>query len=337
MWMTKSAPNSVVDESGKPVFGLFDGIPSKMGVDNFTYMTNMDKRAGSWANYFHYKQFQFVSLVTERFIVGLAIADVRYVTNSFIYVYDIETDAFEERSCLMPFTLGSQISSSPFSGVTQIDKLKLAFGIEDGQWRVSIDNELMKADLTLVPSIPGLPLSMCSPTGYSGWTYTQKHNALLVQGELTILGRAIDLRSALASYDFSAGYMRRETSWRWASLSTRVDGRLVGLNLAQGVNETGGCENALWIQGERQLLSPAVFEFDRTDERSVWRIHTIDGRVDLTFTAVNNRSEKINLVLLQSNFRQFIGHFSGALYDESGASIRLDHCIGLTEDHFARW
>jgi hypothetical protein len=160
---------------------------------------------------------------------------------------------------------------------------------------------------------------------------------MAVEGELTIAGKPICLRTALASYDFSAGYMRRETSWRWASLNTSVNGCLLGLNLAQGVNETGGCENAMWLQGKRILLGPAVFEFDRSNEKSAWRVYTLDGSVDLIFQATNKRSEKINLGLLKSNFRQFIGHFSGTVCDKAGTVHHLEHCIGLTEDHFARW
>ncbi|MCW1890289.1 DUF2804 domain-containing protein [Vibrio chagasii] len=37
-------------------------------------------------------------------------------------------------------------------------------------------------------------MAMCTPTGYSGWTYTQKkHNALTVTGTLEINQRAVSL------------------------------------------------------------------------------------------------------------------------------------------------
>ncbi len=50
----------------------------------------------------------------------------------------------------------------------------------------------------------------------------------------------IALDHARAGYDFSAGYMRRETSWRWASINAEINSTGIGLNLAAGVNETGG-------------------------------------------------------------------------------------------------
>lgn len=68
---------------------------------------------------------------------------------------------------------------------------------------------------------------------------------------------------------------------------------MIGLNLAAGVNETGANENVFWINGERHLLGPVQFEFDRHGQQGtdLWRIHSHDGRVDLEFTARNCRSE----------------------------------------------
>ena len=107
-----------------------------------------------------------------------------------------------------------------------------------------------------------------------------------------------------AAVDWSCGFMRRETAWNWASLAgVLADGRAVGLNLAAGVNETGMTENALWLEGRCIKLGQARF----------------------------------NAWLIASNFRQYIGTFSGTVRDEAGNSIPVDGLRGLMEDHFARW
>jgi len=337
MISTQAAPEHLVSSDGKPNYGHFDGIPKQIAADRFDYRNSMDKRANPLAKYFHYKQFQFVSLKTARYIIGFAIADIRYLGSSFCYIYDIERNCLSEQSWLRPLSLDKQMTTSPYSGTAHIAGEKLQFEIEKGQWRAKANCKSLKLDITLHTPANSLPLSVCTPTAYSGWTYTQKHNALTVTGKLEIDGISIDLNDALASYDFSAGYMRRETSWRWANISSSQGNTLLGLNLAAGVNETGSCENALWVNGRRHLLSPVHFLFDRDHIDRDWRIHSDDGRVELRFKPLNKRREKLNLLVLKSNFRQFIGRFEGFVIDDDGQKHPFNNVMGLTEDHYAKW
>ena len=337
MIKTNPAPHSLIDFNGQPTIGHFDGIPKQLNIDNFDYRNTMDAKATPWQKHFHYKQFQFVSVVTETHIIGVAIADIRYLGSAFCYLYDIENNHLEECSWLRPLGFDKQVATSPFDGTTSIANQRITFDIAGGQWKVSLSTKHIKAEITLEPETNSLPIAMCSPTGYSGWTYTQKHNALKVIGSLEINQQPISLEQARAGYDFSAGYMRRETSWRWASINTQSNNADIGLNLAAGVNETGGCENVLWVNGTRHLLNSVQFTFNRQDADLPWQITSQDGRINLTFTPLNNRSEKLNLWLLKSNFRQFIGHFSGSIKDSDGITHEIDSVIGLTEDHFARW
>jgi hypothetical protein len=333
------APTCLINAEGQAIYGQFDGIPDALGVKKFAYYNEMDKRASWLKKHFDYKQFQFVNIVTPRYIIGVAIAGIRYVGSSFCYFYDTEKNQLTEIKCLKPLSLGYKMSPSPMFGVTNIKFANnvIEFKLIEGQWQLTIDSADIQAQLNLTPPPLSLPMSLCSPTGYSGWTYTQKHNALSVHGKLTIKDEPQPLNLALASYDFSAGFMRRETSWRWACINAQLPQGKLGLNLAAGVNETGNNENVMWINGQRHFLGAANFEFNRQLSPDYWQISTLDGRVDLTFRALNCRSEKINLGFLKSNFRQNIGYFSGDIIDGNGVKYHLNNHFGLTEDHFAKW
>lgn len=338
---TQIAPDSLINAKGLPHFGHFDGIVNTLGLADFTYFDTMDKPASAWAKRFDYKQFQFISLVTPRYVIGVALADIAYVGSAFCYVYDINSHRLSQQDWLKPLRVGYRMTPSPYNGQSGIGPKgsRLHFEIVAGGWRLIIDTKSIQADISLQASPLSLPMAMCSPTGYNGWTYTQKHNGLSVKGRLTVEQEPQPLNYALAGYDFSAGYMRRDTSWRWASISAQIDGGIMGLNLAAGVNETGCNENVFWINGERHLLGPVQFEFDRhaTQGAEVWRVYSQNGQVDLQFVARNCRSEKRNLLLLKSNFRQYIGLFSGMIIDNQGRRYQLNHVLGLTEDHYARW
>ncbi|MCE9686317.1 DUF2804 domain-containing protein [Shewanella sp. AS16] len=343
---TQIAPECLMSVDGRPQFGHFDGIISSLGLEHFAYFDVMDKPASRLAKHFHFKQFQFVSLVTPNYVIGVALADIRYVGSAFCYLYDIKADKLTEVAWLKPPGMGYAMTPSPLTGRSHIcsGKGEIILDISHGQWRLTLNTARIRAELELQAPRLSLPLAMCSPTAYNGWTYTQKHNGLSPKGQLFIDDEPQPLNRALAGYDFSAGYMRRQTSWRWASVNASIAEGVLGLNLAAGVNETGMTENVFWINGERHLLGPVHFEFDRhraAQEPGAaaqeWHIFSDDGRVELYFSPCNCRSEKLNLWLLKSNFRQYLGHYRGRLTDTNGREYRLDRVLGLSEDHYALW
>ncbi|MED5504466.1 MAG: DUF2804 domain-containing protein [Pseudomonadota bacterium] len=329
--------NPFIQANGLPQFGHLASIPESLQLDAFQYLNEMDLPASSWRKRFDYKQFQFVSIVTDKYIIGVAIADIRYLASGFCYVFDTETHELVEQQWLKPFNMGYQTQPSSWNSQAYLASDTIQFNIENGLWHIQLSTDLIQADLRLTPEPGSLPLMLCTPTAYSGWTYTQKHNALTIHGQMSVKGQPQDLSNAVAGYDFSAGYMRRETSWRWASINHRREDKSIGLNLAAGVNETGNCENVSWIDGERHLMSPVHFEFSRMHQEASWRITSQDKRVDLIFKPKNQRSEKKNFWFLKSNFRQFVGYFSGYLIDDNGIKHELDEVMGLTEDHYAKW
>ncbi|WP_394204701.1 DUF2804 domain-containing protein [Shewanella waksmanii] len=336
------APTSLVDEQGKVIFGHFDGPVTTLGQKDFHYKTCMDSDASKWAKHFHYKQFQFVSIVTPHYIIGVALADIRYLGSAFCYLYDIKRGKLLESNWLKPLGLGYQTSASPFNGVAAISGRKGHFKMEivDGVWHLTLQSLAIDAELSLQPAALSLPMAMCSPTGYNGWTYTQKHNGLKVLGRLFINDEPQPLQRVCAGYDFSAGYMRSETSWRWASINALTSTGSIGLNLAAGVNETGTTENVFWHDGERHLLGPVRFQFTRQpggQSSGIWRVFSDNGQVNLRFSSVDSRFEKLNLWLLKSNFRQYIGYFDGYVIDNFGQKHEIINTLGLTEDHFAKW
>lgn len=332
------APTQLIQSNGQPVFGLFDGSTPGFNLQDFVYQNLMDNKANALARYFHYKQFQFICVTGSDWLLAVAIADIRYANSGFAYLYRFDTNQTVSRGLLLPGALGCQMSDSPSKGEARqhFGTYKVAIKTCPTNWLLSIDTKELKANLIIEKSSQ-MPLALCAPTGYNGWTYTEKSNALAVSGSLELQGKALDLTQALAGYDFSAGFMRRQTSWRWASISAVVAGKAFGLNMAAGVNETGLCENALWFDGQIQHLSPATFVFDRKDDKKPWQVSSLCGEIQLEFQPLYCRQEKVNIGLLASNFRQYVGLYSGFIQLHDGSTLALNSIKGLAEDHYAKW
>ena len=332
------APAQLIQSNGQSAFGLFDGSIPDFNLQDFVYQNLMDNKASALARFFHYKQFQFIFVTGSDWLLAVAIADIRYANSGFAYLYRFDTKQAISKGLLLPGAMGCKMSDSPSAGEAkqQFGAYKVVIKTSPTNWQLSIDTKELKANLTLEKASQ-MPLALCAPTGYNGWTYTEKSNALAVSGTLELQGKKLDLTQALAGYDYSAGFMRRQTSWRWASISAKVEGQAFGLNMAAGVNETGLCENAFWFGGQIQHLSPATFVFDRKDDTKTWQVSSLCGEVQLEFTPLYCRQEKVNIGLLASNFRQYVGLYSGFVELKNGSTLRLNEVKGLAEDHYAKW
>ncbi len=330
-------PAQLIDQAGQPKYGIFEQSVPQLNFSQFDYRTVLDKPAGRLARFFAQKQFQFVTVCGDGWLLAVAIADIRYASSGFAYLYQTDSSTFE-KGLLLPLQFGCQMSTSPIAGVARLHAGTTRWSMEPGtdRWQLQVDCGPLQANL-LLHKQQQPPLALCAPTGYQGFTYTEKNNALSVSGQLSLADKNFPLVQACAGYDFSAGFMRRQTNWRWASINTLLDGKAFGLNLAAGVNETGLCENAMWVDGEIQHLSPAQFQFDRYNQQSRWQIHTLCDELALEFTPLFCRQEKVQAGLLASNFRQYVGHYQGEVRLRNGLALKLDRCLGLAEDHYAKW
>ena len=332
---------TLIGPDGQPTFGVFEHGVTHINHLDYELRSPMDRKLGGLAKRFKFNQFQFLALVSPQLIVGVAIVDLKLVSNAFVYLYDPQTKAFDEYSFLQPLARHTEIDLRPEDGSAYFcsGKNTISIEVKSGrrQLRVSLQSGVqISADID-ESSAP--PLAMCSRAGYQGWVYTRKTAAMFCEGSVAWAGKSYDLRGikALASVDWTAGYMRGETFWNWGSMSaTLVDGRRLGMNLAAGVNETGFTENALWLDGRLIKVDMVNFQFERYQPDSPWRMQSADGIVDLQFTPMGQRKEKINALLIASNFTQHFGVFEGEirLDDER---IAIEKCWGFAEDHYARW
>jgi hypothetical protein len=334
----------LINNDGQPTYGVF---PKSVGTINhmdFDLRNTMDKRLGALAKRFKFNQFQFIGFTSPELIVGIAIVDLKIASNCFVYAYQPETKKFEEFSFIQPFANKTHIDLKPNNGIARFEKSgnKVVIKATATPRLRSVQVDLksgFKLDAVIDESASFNPLAVCTRAGYNGWVFTQKTTALICNGTVNWGTEEFDLEAlgALASVDWSAGYMRRETSWNWGSLSCRLpDGRRLGFNLAAGVNETGFTENGLWLDGTLHKIDMVDFQFNRNQPEHAWTMRSNDGIINLHFEPAGQRKEKLNMVIAASNFTQHFGRYYGDIL-LNGEVIHLKGVWGFAEDHYAKW
>jgi hypothetical protein len=312
---------------------------------DYDYRTPMGRRIGTLGKRLRFRQFQYFGGMSAELMFGCAVADMGYLALAFLYVYRPPTGGIRRYSVRVPLARGVTSSLSPVCGVTSLRAGDFAIELTASEApaekrlhaRVGTALAIDAAFSEVEP--PYQPMALCTQAGISGWVYAQKAAGIPVRGQVRCDFGTYDLATvdAHAHHDYSAGFMRRETFWRWATLSGRATtGERIGLNLSCGVNETSVTENCCWVDGALGKIDFATFDFDRDDAAAPWTIRSADGAVDLRFHPEQCHGERTNAVLVATNFRHFLGRFEGTLR-YAGRTLTVRDVYGLTEDHYAKW
>ncbi|MFQ5458956.1 MAG: DUF2804 domain-containing protein, partial [Myxococcota bacterium] len=264
----------------------------------------------------------------------------------FLYFYEPATRRRAEFSFKMPLAAGTHFDQAPESGTVSFragrNRMEM-IGRTDPRERI------LRVDLAKGVSIdarfseerpPVQPMFICTQAGATGWVFARKTAGLGVSGTVRWEGRSFDLAAigAAGHHDWSAGYMRRETFWNWGCLAGRAgSGRMVGMNVSCGVNETGYTENCFWIDGRLEKIDNVSFEYDRFDLDKPWHLSSRDGRIALEFRPEGKHVEKINAWIVASDFNQLFGRYHGWLRTAGDEKIAIDGILGYMERHYAKW
>ncbi|NHC04945.1 DUF2804 domain-containing protein [Acinetobacter sp. 187] len=329
----------LIQENGQPRYGRFQALPSAISMSKYVYKTPYGKELKSWRKTLKYKKFKFCSIQHEQYSIGLAIVDLSWAGHAFFYIYDHDSQNVIEWNAINALAHHTHVDEQPLFSHSHFSKSAFKLDIQhaNGVRFISITKhgeEYFKARIFCAGTDP---LSMCSPTGINGWTYTQKLTTLGVEGFFTNKQKQkIEFNArSFASLDDTCGFLRPETAWFWLSCNFwDQHNRRIGINLASGVNESFGNENCLWVDGRMYPLSDVLFEIE--DEQH-WTIRSIDDRLKLRVETGWRRYENLNLRLVGSQFSQWQSKITGQIETEQHGMIQFNQQLGLLEQHYAKW
>jgi hypothetical protein len=349
-------PDQLVDEAGNPNFGIFRGIPELVDLSELSdpYARN---RMGQ---FLRHKRWIYIFAATDEVIIAGAVVDAGPSGTGFLMVTDRATgEVIADVSRPGGTRPLVRVGNKPLAGhesqylfagtniTARGDDSELSFRAKfqklpyvplvSGPW-IDLDLQLAHVThhgITAISKVDHDPPMV---------TTTAKNAALPTSGRLTINedGRKIDfdLTGGLGGFDFTSGYLPRETSWRWAfTTGTTTAGQVVGLNLVSDFSGIGdqSVENVIWVDGTpHRLDSAARIECDRDDLMKPWPIYTNDGAVDLLFHPLTVHRESLNLGIVRSRFIQPSGHYTGSIR-VGDSNLELDALPGVIEDQDVLW
>ena len=336
----------LIDSAGDARFGIFTEPIDEVNYRDFELLSPFGKRVGRLRRHFAFNQFQFLGALSEQLVFGCAMADIKYVGTAFVYCYEPATRRFAEHSFQQPLARGMRFDQFPETGTSVFDaagnRIEMTARTQPRQRRLVAElRSGVAIDAVFSEEDPPLqPMFICTPAGATGWVYARKTAGHALSGTLRWEGRTFDLAAigARGHHDWSAGYMRRHTFWNWGCLAGRTaDGRVAGMNVSCGVNETSFTENCFWIDGRLHKVDTVFFEYDRRDLMRPWRLSSFDGRLQLAFRPEGRHSESINAWIVASNFNQLVGRYDGWMETAAGERIAISNMLGYAETFAKLW
>ena len=343
-------PDALANPAGAPRFGTWEGGFEAVNLSGLAapYGLPLHRRL------VHHKRWFYAFAATQEVAALCAVADLTYTSNAFVLAVDLKAKkALVDESFLGAVRPFVHVGDRPNGGLeawyrAPLGRFELKRPAGDARYHLDVRLGLpvplrsapfaWQCDLLTAGAAP--PLTVVAPVDGGGTVnVTQKWAGLQSFGTLEHKGRRWTMDGGVGGFDYTHGYLARQTSWRWAFGCGRLDdGTPVGLNLVEGFNETRDDvnENALWLDGVLYPLGRARFTFRRDDPLDPWLLETRDGALSLQFRPIAAHRENKNLGLIKSRFVQPVGLFEGTV-KLPGRTLKLTSFPGVTEDQDILW
>jgi hypothetical protein len=275
------------------------------------------RRAGAWR-----KRWRYVAAFGEEMLACAARVEVGPLGQTFWALWDRAGQRMWERTRLRPPGRSGEVWTEDPDGGGIVEHAADRGSLV----RIEARHRGAKSVQALLRFGAGEWVEAVCPAGKGGYVWTRKRADVAVEADVMVGGdrRRFEARGV---EDESAGYHPRHTVWSWsAGVGRTVDGRSVGWNLVNGINDPPErSERAIWVDGEP--FEPGACEF-----RSLEGISFADGS-QLAFTAECERRKAENLLVVRYSYRQPFGTFTGAL----PGGLELERGLGVMEHHNATW
>jgi hypothetical protein len=328
----------LIGAGGRPIFGLRDMPLVSLNINDFRPHGTKNKPLFGPAGL---KRWIFLGVCNKDVIFGLAVVHLGYLSNLFAYVFDRKEKKITIKYDLInPFAMNTSFSGSSVDGKVSFSPAGANADILFSGGKASLNvkiGDALEAGLSFNRAQE--PLNIVTRAGLKGFNYTDKEAGLSVEGKIKAGGReyALDGAGPCGNIDYTFGVLKRQTFWNWASGGgTDINGRKIGFNFSQGVNETGFTENAFWIDGKMGKVDTVDFKYDDLNMLSEWKMASSDGKVNISFKPEGERAKNLNIGIIKSYYHQPFGTFTGELSDGRETYI-LKEVYGFTEEHEAVW
>ena len=300
------------------------------------------------------KEWDYYFIGNGRFGLALTIADNSYMGLDSISFLSFEGEPWEVTKSPMSVLPMGRTGLPPTSaaGITASSGKKHAilFQVGEGKRQLTAhmdgfrDGKALDAQITLTGE-PEESMVICTPFEKPAhFYYNQKINCMRAEGTVRIGEEEYRFapEDSFAVLDWGRGVWTYHNTWYWGSASGLAEGAEFGFNIGYGFGDTSAAtENMLFYQGKAHKLSKVDFGIPRRDGKEdymkPWRFTSDDGRFEMDFVPVLDRTSCTSVGIIKSDQHQVFGRFSGTAVLDDGRAVQVRELFGFAEKVENKW
>lgn len=164
--------------------------------------------------------------------------------------------------------------------------------------------------------------------------YNQKINCMRAEGYAEYDGKRYEFRpdKHFGTLDWGRGVWTYDNTWYWASGNCDVNGHAFGFNIGYGFGNTkAASENVIFYDGVAHKMDDVEFVIPKGDYCKPWKFTSSDGRFEMDFQPVLDRSACMDYKLIVSDQHQVFGRMSGTTVLDDGMEIKIKDVLCFAE------
>ncbi|MBU0936378.1 MAG: DUF2804 domain-containing protein [Spirochaetes bacterium] len=319
------------------------------------------------------KEWDYYCVSNGRRVLAFTIADNAYLGMLSVSLIDLEQGWQISQTLMNAFPMGrTGLPASSARGLSRIGIKDAVLQVDSlgngrrqlqarlpsfgkGSWGLSGIQRLGRAedllggiglevDIQLAEQPQGESMVIATPFAAAprAFYYNQKINCQTAAGSFRAGQRSEQLNPAddMAVLDWGRGVWTYSNTWYWASASHFLGPQRIpfGFNLGTGFGDTSAAsENMIFYGGKAHKFGYVHFDLNHNDFMQPWRVHSDNGRFDLTMTPQLDRAAETNLLLLASLQHQVFGRWSGYALLDDGTRLEVRDFPGFAEKVVNRW
>ena len=312
---------------------------------------------------FRIKEWDYYYVGNDHYGLAITVADLGYLGMDSISILDFDNKWQCTKSPIAPLPMGrKKLPPSTLEGdVKSSGKNHYISYKQKGSERIItfMTNDFWKGEPVegeiklCCPDQDSMVIATPFADAPKCFYYNEKINCMPASGEIRLAGRNIvfDSADSFGTLDWGRGVWTRDNVWYWGSASGIHDGVRFGFNIGYGFGDTSAAtENMLFYDGKAHKLSKVRFVIPALPGKTIstdkiggeffikpWRFTSDDGRFNMIFKPILDRSSRTNAGFILSDQHQVFGRYTGTAVLDDGTVLEIKDLLGFAEKVHNRW
>ena len=297
------------------------------------------------SNVFRIKEWDYYLVLAQDFGVAFTVSDLGFAGLHSVSFLDFKTPAETTKSEMPFFTMGkTNMPPTSSEGDVRFENknLKLEYIKTEGQRRIVCtyknfkDGKDFKCDISLdQPDMDSMVITIPWQKNKRCFYYNQKINCMRASGWVTIGDEKYEFNPAtdFGTLDWGRGVWTYDNTWFWGSGNCDLDGHAFGFNIGYGFGDNSAAtENILFYDGVAHKLDDIYFNMPENGSYTdPWTFSSSDGRFEMDFVPIIDRSAFIDFKAIISDQHQVFGRMSGKAILDDGTVLEIKDMLMFAE------